>query len=305
MNQPIRSENPALLLIGHGTRSETGVAQYFEIARAVSAVEPGVALGTGFIELVQPTVAEAIDDLVDRGARSVVGVPLVLLGAGHLKNDGPIALGLGRQRHGGVSFSYARHLGLHPSVLSVAGERITETLERMGSPWSRSGADSGEETMVVLVGRGSSDPDANSDLYKAARLLSDSRGLPLVEPAFVSLARPSVSEALDRAARLGARRIAVVPYFLFTGVLPDRIRAQAGEWSGTHPGVAVEVGGEIGPDTRIAALILERYREALGTYPPVMNCDMCLYRQGLPGYEDKVGLNLGAAAHDHTGHGHG
>ncbi|MHB1786145.1 MAG: sirohydrochlorin chelatase [Acidimicrobiales bacterium] len=317
MNPPVTGDDPALLLIGHGTRSEAGVAQYFEIAGKVSAVEPNLALGTGFIELVRPTVAEAIDDLVDRGVRSVVGVPLVLLGAGHLKNDGPAALGHGRQRHHEVSFSYARQLGLHPSVLSVVEERINQALDRLdwasprppergsGSGSETDGPDGSDtSTIVVVVGRGSSDPDANSDLYKAARLLSDSRRLPLVEPAFVSLARPSVPEALERATRLGARRVAVVPDFLFTGVLPDRIGIQAAEWSDGHPEVAVEVGGEIGPDPRIAALILERYREALGAHPPAMNCDMCLYRQGLPGYEDKVGLNLAAAAHDHNQGGH-
>ena len=87
----------------------------------------------------------------------------------------------------------------------------------------------------MLVGRGSSDPDATSDLYKFARLLADNRGLGLVEPAFAGVAQPTVPEALERCRRLGAKRIAVVPFFLFTGVLVPRIYAQAAEYAAQHP----------------------------------------------------------------------
>ena len=87
---------------------------------------------------------------------------------------------------------------------------------------------------------GSSDPDANADLYKVARLVGDGRGFAVVEAAFVSLASPSVPEALDRCRRLGARRMAVVPYFLFTGVLVDRIGDQARAWAGAQPEVEVD-----------------------------------------------------------------
>ena len=118
-------------------------------------------------------------------------VPLVLLGAGHMKNDGPAALERGRRRHPGVRFEYGRALGVHPLVLTLAEERIRAAV----------GADDPGELAVVLVGRGSSDPDANADLYKVGRLLQDSRGLGFVEPAFVSLAPPSVPEALERCRR--------------------------------------------------------------------------------------------------------
>ena len=141
---------------------------------------------------------------------------------------------------------------------------------------------------MVLVGRGSTDPDANADLYKVGRLLSDSRGLGLVEPAFVSLARPSVTDALDRCRQLGATSIAVVPYFLFTGLLVDRIAGQARDWAAARPDTAVVVGGELGPDERVARLVMERYDEARAG-GAVMNCDCCIYRTTLPGYEHRVG----------------
>jgi cobalt/nickel transport system ATP-binding protein len=212
----------------------------------------------------------------------VIAMPLVLLGAGHLKSDGPAALSRGRIRHPGVNFTYARDLGIHPAVLAVAEDRIRTA-----------GGDA-----VVLVGRGSSDPDANADLYKVGRLLDDSRGLGMVEPAFVSLARPSVADALDRCRRLGASTVAVVPYFLFTGLLVDRIERQARVWAERHPDVEVVVGSELGPDERVARLVIERYDEAR-TGGAVMNCDCCIYRTALPGYEQRVGAPAAGATHTH------
>ena len=268
--------NPALLVVGHGSRSAAGVAEYWDLARAVAGAAPELDVGCGFIELAAPDLDTAVDRLVDRGAESVVAVPLVLLGAGHMKDDGPAALHRGRHRHPGVRFAYGRHLGVHPSVLAVAEDRIRAAV----------GAGEPAETAVVLVSRGSSDPDANADLYKVARLLWDSRGLALVEPAFVSLARPSVPAALDRCRLLGATRIVVVPYFLFTGILVDRIGEQVGAWAAAHPGVDARPGPHLGADPRIARLVIDRYREALAG-DAHMNCDLCVYRHPLPGYEHR------------------
>ena len=282
--------HPSLLLVGHGSRSAAGVEEYWTFAEVLRAEAPALDVGCGFIELARPNLDTAIDSLVAGGAASVVAVPLVLLGAGHMKNDGPAALARGRDRHAGVAFHYGRHLGVHPEVLAVAGERVREV----------SGA--GPETAVVAVGRGSSDPDANADLYKVARLLSDRTGRAQVEPAFVSLARPSVPEALDRCDRLGARRVVVVPYFLFTGVLVDRIADQAGAWARDHPHVDVRVGSHLGVDPRIARLVLERYREAVEGEAR-MNCDGCMYRTALPGVEARVGQPVHVHdqhPHDHT-----
>jgi sirohydrochlorin ferrochelatase len=274
--EPPGRRNPALLVVGHGSRSAAGVAEYWDLAKVVAEVAPELDVGCGFIELAAPDLDTAVDRLVERGAESVVAVPLVLLGAGHMKDDGPAALHRGRHRHPGVRFAYARHLGLHPLVLAVAEDRIRSAVGQ-GDP---------AKTAVVVVGRGSSDPDANADLYKVARLLWDSRGLALVEPAFVSLARPGVPAALDRCRCLGATRIVVVPYFLFTGILVDRISDQVEAWAAAHPGVEARPGPHLGADPRIARLVVDRYREALAG-DAHMNCDLCVYRHPLPGYEHR------------------
>ncbi len=259
--------SPSLLVIGHGSRSAAGVGEYWELVDGVRGQDPTVAVGGGFIELAGPDLDTAVDELVATGAMAVVAVPLVLLGAGHMKDDGPAALARARRRHPGVDFRYGRALDVHPLALSVAADRVGDTLDG----WERSA------TAVVLVGRGSSDPDANADLYKVARLLQDMVGTEMVEPCFVSLAPPPVPAALERCRRLGATRVVVVPYFLFTGVLVERIGHQAGAWAVRNRGVEVRVGPHLGADPRIASLVWERYREALAGQAR-MNCDGCVHR---------------------------
>jgi sirohydrochlorin cobaltochelatase len=88
----------------------------------------------------------------------------------------------------------------------------------------------------------------------------------------------------------------VLPYFLFAGVLPDRIAAQAGEWADAHPDVDVRLAGLIGPGPRLARLVVERWGELEGG-DLRMNCDTCAYRTALPGFADKVGAPQ--TPHDH------
>jgi sirohydrochlorin cobaltochelatase len=288
------TDPPALFVIGHGTRDVAGVAEFERFLDVVRAEAPRLAVHGGFIELAAPDLDSAFDALVGSGdaARGVVAVPLVLLGAGHMKNDGPAALARARLRHPEVDVVYGRDLGVHPTVLALAEARARDAMAGVAPP----------DHATVLVGRGSSDPDANSDLYKACRLVWDRRGLGLVEPAFVSLAPPDVATALQRCARLGATSITVVPYFLFAGVLPDRIRAEARAWADGHPDVDVRVGDHFGPVPELARLVLERYEEArLGQAR--MNCDCCAFRTALPGYEERVGRPLVVHGHAHD-HGH-
>ncbi len=274
-----------MLVVGHGSRDADGVEEFWQLAAAIRAVSP-VPVGFGFIELASPTVDEAIDALVAEGATEIVSVPLVLLSAGHLKNDGPAALARARQRHPEVAFRLARDLGIGPRVLDAATDRIRDAA-----------ADADPEKLgVALIGRGSSDPDACADLWKVGRLLSDGRGLGTVEPGFVSVAGPSVAGALERLRLLGAATAVVAPFFLFPGVLLTRIYDEAAEWAADHAEVAVRGAGHLGADPRLAALVVERYREA--RHGDVrMNCDLCAYRVQLPGYESKVGTPISLTPH--------
>ncbi|MDI1455587.1 sirohydrochlorin chelatase [Streptomyces sp. ATE26] len=288
---------PALLIAGHGTRDEAGAEAFRDFVRELGRRHPELPVAGGFIELSPPPLGEAVTELVERGVRRFAAVPLMLVSAGHAKGDIPAALNREKERHPGISYTYGRPLGPHPALLDVLRRRLEEALA--GTSAERS------DVTVLLVGRGSTDPDANAEVHKAARLLWEGRGYAGVETAFVSLAAPDVPGGLDRCARLGARRIVVLPYFLFTGILPDRVRRQTEEWAAAHPELEVRSADVIGPEPELLDLVMERYAEAVkGDLR--MNCDSCVYRIALPGFEDKVGLPQQPHFHpDDDGHHHG
>jgi sirohydrochlorin cobaltochelatase len=289
-----RGSEPALLVVGHGSRDPRGAAEFHALISLLRERESSLMVEGGFIELSRPPVSECVDRIVEKGAREISAVPLMLLAAGHAKNDIPATLVRERTSHPEVSFRYGRALGISPELLSLMDERISAVVPEEGR----------ERTVVLVVGRGSSDPDANSDLAKIARLFYEGRPYPLVESGFVSLASPRVPEALERCKRLGARRVVVFSYFLFTGVLEERIREQSERFAGANPDVEVRYAGYFGPHPTVADLVLARHREAL-VGDIRMNCDVCVHRVALPGFEEKVGAPATPHYHpDELGHHH-
>ena len=304
--------SPPLLLAAHGTTDRAGVDAFAALAGRVGklAAADGTRVAGGFIELSAPALREAVADLAAAspgppaaagGNASIVAIPLMLSAAGHAKGDIPAALAREQTRHPGVSFSYGRPLGPHPALIDLLAARIAAVA-------------GGTSPAVLVVGRGSTDPDANADVAKTARLLWEGRDYPLAETAFVSLARPGVTEGLERCRLLGAglpgaaaraRQIVVARYFLFPGVLPDRVAEQAAAYAAAHPELDIRCADVLGDCDEIAALVYERYREALSG-DIRMNCDVCVYRIAMPGFEHRVGApqHPHDHPHDHV-HAHG
>jgi sirohydrochlorin cobaltochelatase len=209
----------------------------------------------------------------------------MLSAAGHSKGDVPAALARETARHPGLVMKYGRPLGPHPVLLSLLADRVAVAAQGAAGPYA-----------VLVVGRGTTDPDANADVCKDARLLWEGRDYEFTETAFVSLARPSVAEGLERCRRLGARTIVVARYFLFAGVLPDRVATQAAAFADAHPGLDIRCSDVLGDCDEVAGLVIERYHEAI-TGDIRMNCDMCQYRTALPGLAHRVGAPQ--RPHDH------
>ena len=280
---------PPLLLAAHGTRDQAGVDAFSAFAERVAKLvkDDGVAAAGGFIELSAPPVRDAVAALTADGQREIVAVPLMLSAAGHAKGDIPAALARERARHPGLTWHYGRPLGPHPILLDLLADRIRAVADDRQSAEAQN-AEAQNAEAVLLVGRGSTDPDANADVVKTARLLWEGREFRFAETAFVSLARPDVAEGLERCRLLGARQIVVARYFLFPGVLPDRVAEQARGYAKAHPELDIRCADVLGDCVELASLVYERYQEALSG-DIRMNCDICVYRTALPGFEHRVG----------------
>jgi sirohydrochlorin cobaltochelatase len=292
------TSRPPLVLVGHGTRSAAGADEFRRFVERVRGLagDRVPSVDGGFIELSNPSVTEVVTRIHVAEHPDIVAVPLVLNAAGHGKGDIPASLARERQRHPGLRWRYGRPLGPHPVLLDLLARRIDTAL----------GGEPRETADVLLVSRGSTDPDANAEVAKVARLLWEGRGYAGAEFCFISLAEPSVPAALDKLRRLGARRVVVAPYFLFSGILPDRVAAQACQFAAEHPEIDVRTAGLIGDCEELAGLVLERYAEAIrGDIR--MNCDTCAYRIAMPGFTDKLGRPQTPHHHpdDDQGHDHG
>jgi precorrin-8X/cobalt-precorrin-8 methylmutase len=184
--------------------------------------------------------------------------------------------------HPQIDLHFGAPLHLHPKLLQLAQQRIVEA--EAASPQTVRRAD----TCLVLVGRGASDPDANSDVAKLARMLEEGMGFGTAVVCYSGVAAPLVADGLRAAARQGYRRLVVLPFFLFDGVLVKRIYAAADELSEREPQLEVLKAAYFGAHPLVAEVVIERAREAVEGRA-AMNCSLCKYRVQIVGFEEQVG----------------
>lgn len=278
----------ALLIIGHGSRDPEGVEEFMQLGRTLADRRSGQPTGVAFLEFARPTIDEAIDGLVVGGAKRIVCQPGMLFAAGHVKNDVPSEVQAATRRWPGVEFRMGRALDIHGKLLELCRIRWHEALSKLPPCPAK-------DTMLLLVGRGSSDPDANADVAKVARLLWEGYGVGWAAVCYSGVTGPLVPEALEVASRSG-RRIVVQPYFLFTGVLVKKIHAWTREAAERRPELEIISAEHMGVHPLLADVFEERAHEAVHGEPH-MNCQLCKYRVQMIGHETALGLPQ--AGHHH------
>ncbi|MFI1742272.1 sirohydrochlorin chelatase [Streptomyces sioyaensis] len=259
---------PALLIAGHGTRDESGAEALRTLVRVLGERHPDVPVAGGFFGTSPASLPldEAVDGLVARGVTRLAVVPLLLAPTGPVPEALPAALARATERHPRLDHVCGAELGPHPKLLDVLERRLDEAL---GGGARR--PEDRARTTVLLVGRGTADPQANAEVVRAARLLWEGRGFAGVETAFVARTAPDVPAGLDRCRALAAAagagaagRIVVLPYFFFPGGLLERLRMQTEGWAAAHPGTEVLGAGVLGTPAELAEVVMERYHAAAG-----------------------------------------
>ena len=273
-----------VLLVGHGSKSDQATGELRRLAGLVADALPDEHVGLGFLELTDPPAGEVLDSLVGQGCRRVTVLPLMLLGAGHTKSDVPAIVLGARDRHPHVDVRLGSPLGVAHDLIATLGPAIEPGLP------------------LLLIARGTSDPDANGDACKVARLLGEWSGAPFAHTAFTGVTGPRVTDGLDVFARLGFPRMAVAFWFLCSGLLVERARTEIDEFA-ARTGVEVGDAGYLGPDPRIVPVVLDRYRQALANDPAV-NCDLCAYRAPWPGKQGRVHQAIGIGHSHHAAQHH-
>lgn len=267
-----------LLIVGHGSRDTKANLEFEALVSTYRSRRADLTVAHGYVELAQPSLITALRCLAQQ-VDVIVVLPLFLFTAGHVKNDIPLALAQIRRQYSSTQFVVARALGVHPSLVDLAYERAKPELD---------GVRELMKTAVIVVGRGSSDPDANAEFCKVVRLFAEGRNLGWVLPSFIGITRPTFVETAELVSRARPERIVVVPYFLFGGRLIDKISERVTAFRSRYPWIKIEQAGYLGGDERLVHLIDERLNETItGTHP--LPCDTCQYRIPLSGVTDKVG----------------
>ncbi|MBI3499608.1 MAG: sirohydrochlorin chelatase [Proteobacteria bacterium] len=307
-------DETAVFVCGHGSRDPDAIREFELVAKGIRQRLPHYDVETGYLEFARPIIHEGLKKLVDRGAKHILALPGMLFAAAHVKNDLPWELNSFVAANPGIRIAFGRELAIEPKLLRASAERIAASIA------GAKGAVSLQDSLLVVVGRGTNDPDANSNVAKVTRMLWEGMGFGWAETAYSGVAHPRVDEALERAVRLGFRRIIVFPYFLFTGILVKRIYSQTDAVAERHPEIEFVKAGYLKDHALVLDSFADRVEEILAG-DNRMNCQLCKYREQLVGYEAELGARQeghhhhvrglgtdaepGHALHRHgNGHGH-
>lgn len=186
----------------------------------------------------------------------------------------------------------ARDAGVDPAMLRAARARVEEALQ------AHNQAAAPHDSLLMIVGQGSIDTDANGNLMKMARMIWEGLGFGWAEVAFVSGAFPSVEQSIERANRLGFKSIVVMPYVIVGDDAIDGLHERVTETLGSSSGTQVVTARALGAEDHVLHTLVERVNEAVaGNAKSVMNCQLCTYR------EQVLALEVHGHHHDHA-HGH-
>jgi sirohydrochlorin ferrochelatase len=220
--------SPALLAVAHGSRNPAAAEVIRGLARQVRRLAPILDVRVAFIGHAEPSLPAELDAA---GTDAVV-VPLLLSSGYHLTADiTGAATSIGAR--------VAGPLGPDELLLTALTARLAEAAVPDGTP-------------VVLAAAGSSDPAALTDVSKQADLLAGRLGV-AVTAAFASAARPTVAEAVAELRERTGKPVAVASYLLAPGQFQDQLADSGADW----------VTAPLGGSPALAALVIERYREAL------------------------------------------
>ena len=302
-----------VMVCGHGSRDVGAVTEFNQLVTNIAGRLPEMPVESGFLEFAHPVIRDGLDKLRNQGVDHILAVPGMLFAAGHVKNDVPSVLNEYAKEHG-IKIEFGRDLGIDPKLLQAAKIRIDEALAAAENEVPL------EDTLLAVIGRGTSDSDANGNVCKMARMLWEGTGVAWTEVGYSGVAQPRVDEALERATKLGFKRIVVFPYFLFTGILIRRIYDQTDEVAARHPEIEFIKTGYLNDQPLVVDTFVERIKGILED-DVNMNCLLCKYREQIIGHEAALGApqeghhhhveGIGTDGghhhhhhHHHHGHGH-
>ncbi|CAL2079983.1 MULTISPECIES: sirohydrochlorin chelatase [Tenacibaculum] len=269
-----------ILLCGHGSRTKTGTDAFKQLVEALQARYTDYEVDYGFLEFNHPVYEASIERMYQKGIREIYALPIILFAGSHAKNDIPYEMNTIQSYYSDLTIKMGKHLGVNSFLLELAQKRILE--EESKHP-----VIDRKDVCLMVVGRGTTDTDANSDVHKLACMLGEGMGFGFTTVAYSGTAYPTVTKSLELTSKMEFKRTIAIPFFFFTGILLERIYNQIRTFDETSPFEHIYTDA-FGSDELILKAFDERLDETInGTAN--MNCQLCKYRKQIVGLEDEVG----------------
>lgn len=160
-------------------------------------------------------------------------VPIFLLRGVHVLRDLPAEVQAAQQRLPGLTLSLTTHLGDHPGLRSLVKERLQTTT---ADAW-------------LLLAHGSRRPEGNRSIQALAQSLGGTTAYWAVPP--------HLDTQIIHLIQQGVHRLAILPYFLFTGSTTDAITQRTEEMAERFPGLGIHLLPPLGPSPQLAQLVVD------------------------------------------------
>ncbi|SBT18439.1 Sirohydrochlorin cobaltochelatase [Marinomonas gallaica] len=230
-SNPVKQKG--IMICGHGSRDKDAEREFGLVAEGLKKRFPNLPVEYGFLEFSAPNIHMGLNNLLKQGVEDIYAIPGMLFAATHAKNDIPSVLTTFQEKQDGLSMHYGRELGLQEDMIEAFQARIYESLglDPQNPPSEL------YDTMLVVVGRGTSDTSANAEAAKLTRIVNENMGFGWADTVYSGVTYPSVGVGLDKLVKLGFKRIVIAPYFLFTGRLIKRIQGYVDKVAQEHPSI--------------------------------------------------------------------
>jgi sirohydrochlorin cobaltochelatase len=298
-----------IMVCGHGSRDKDAEREFSRVAEGLKKRFPEMPVEYGFLEFSAPNIHMGLNSLKEQGVDEIYAVPGMLFAATHAKNDIPSVLTTYAEKNEGMSVHYGQELGLHPAMIDAFQARIYESLglDPNNPP------DSLYDTMLVVVGRGTSDTYANAEAAKLTRIVNENMGFGWADIVYSGVTYPSVGVGLERLMKLGFKKIVVAPYFLFTGRLIKRIFGYVDKVAAENPDVELIKTPYLNDHEKVIDAFEVRVREILDGEPTGDETLMESFQRRLAAGEVDVHHHHAefdphaeeGHSHDHHDHSHG
>ncbi len=258
---PTCFEQIGLVVISHGSRDPAAISEFQSLIQLVKKTHPGI-VEHGYLEFESPTIGEAIDHAYARLIEanktspekpiSLVVLPLMLTAARHVKEDIPKEIQKARHRYPHLPIYYAKHLGFHPKILQLCQIRIEQAL--LDLPGLNR-----KETVLIVVGRGTSHADANQEVQRLTASLGERLGLADGIGCYADIVSPLLPEAFEMACGRSFTKFILFPYFIFTGHLVKKVQEEAEQFQEAHQDCLVKVAKYLGPDSLVCDGLIDLF----------------------------------------------